>query len=84
MLLHDGGLFGPPQPTGQRLALEGLQWLPPCEPGQIVGLWNNFRAAADKVADGDFPENTEAGGLWDSVQMNFGGRHYFLRLGFNF
>jgi iron complex outermembrane recepter protein len=29
-------------------------------------------------------ENTEEGGLWDSVQMNFGGRHYFLRLGFNF
>ncbi|MCE2908921.1 MAG: fumarylacetoacetate hydrolase family protein [Burkholderiaceae bacterium] len=48
VLLHEGGLFGPPQPTGQRLALEGLQWLPPCEPGQIVGLWNNFRAAAAK------------------------------------
>jgi iron complex outermembrane receptor protein len=29
-------------------------------------------------------ENTEEGGLWDSVQMNFGGRHYFARLAFNF
>jgi 2-keto-4-pentenoate hydratase/2-oxohepta-3-ene-1,7-dioic acid hydratase in catechol pathway len=23
-------------------------WLPPCRPGKIIGLWNNFRAAAAK------------------------------------
>lgn len=27
---------------------------------------------------------TEAGGTWDSVQMNYNGRRYFLRLGMNF
>ena len=48
VLLHDGLLFEDPQPTGERVPLEGLRWLPPCEPGQITGLWNNFRAAAAK------------------------------------
>ncbi len=48
VLLHEGGLFGQPQPTGARLPLAGARWLPPCEPGQIIGLWNNFRAAAAK------------------------------------
>ncbi|MCM0610169.1 MAG: fumarylacetoacetate hydrolase family protein [Ideonella sp. WA131b] len=48
VLLHEGDAFGAPRPTGERLALDGLRWLPPCEPGQIVGLWNNFRAAAAK------------------------------------
>ncbi len=35
-------------PTGERLPLAGLQLLAPCVPGKIIGLWNNFRAAADK------------------------------------
>ena len=30
------------------LPLADCQWLPPCQPGQILGLWNNFRAAAEK------------------------------------
>jgi 2-keto-4-pentenoate hydratase/2-oxohepta-3-ene-1,7-dioic acid hydratase in catechol pathway len=33
---------------GAPVALEGLAWLPPCVPGKIIGLWNNFRAAAEK------------------------------------
>lgn len=49
--LHQGELFDGPQPTGEVLALADIApeaWLPPCLPGQIVGLWNNFRAAAEK------------------------------------
>ena len=46
--VHVGDLFGNPQATGESLPLSGLSWLPPCAPGQIVGLWNNFRAAAAK------------------------------------
>lgn len=46
VLLHDGGLFDEPAPSGVRLPLAAVQWLPPCEPRQIIGLWNNFRAAA--------------------------------------
>jgi 2-keto-4-pentenoate hydratase/2-oxohepta-3-ene-1,7-dioic acid hydratase in catechol pathway len=44
--VHGGELFGQPRPTGERLPLAALRWLPPCQPGKIVGLWNNFRAAA--------------------------------------
>ena len=52
--LHQGSLFAaaqPPQPTGQTLVLADLApsaWLTPCVPGKIIGLWNNFRAAAAK------------------------------------
>lgn len=43
-----GDLFGEHRPAGEPIALAGLRWLPPCRPGKIVALWNNFRAAADK------------------------------------
>ena len=55
VLVHEGPLFGgpagapaAPRATGERVPLAGLTWLPPCVPGQIVGLWNNFRGAAAK------------------------------------
>lgn len=43
-----GNLFDAPQPTGETLALAAVDLLAPCRPGKIVGLWNNFRAAAEK------------------------------------
>ena len=46
--LHTGLPWADAQPTGEVLPLAGLAWLPPCVPGKIVGLWNNFRAAAQK------------------------------------
>lgn len=46
--VHAGDLFGQARPTGETIARDALQWLPPCAPGKIVGLWNNFRAAAQK------------------------------------
>lgn len=45
---HTGDLFEPYRPGGQSIAVEEVQFLPPCRPGKIIGLWNNFRAAADK------------------------------------
>ena len=48
VVLHSGEPWASSQPTGQVLPLAGLEWLPPCVPGKIVGLWNNFRAAAEK------------------------------------
>lgn len=41
-------MFDAPRPTGERLPVADVEWLPPCAPGKIVGLWNNFRAAAEK------------------------------------
>jgi 2-keto-4-pentenoate hydratase/2-oxohepta-3-ene-1,7-dioic acid hydratase in catechol pathway len=33
---------------GSPVPLVAITALPPCRPGKIIGLWNNFRAAADK------------------------------------
>ncbi len=46
--VFEGDLFAAPRPTGERLALTGLEWLTPCMPGKMIGLWNNFNAAAEK------------------------------------
>lgn len=46
--VHAGSLFGASQPTGERLPLAEVRWLTPCQPGKIIGLWNNFHAAAEK------------------------------------
>ena len=48
ILRHDGDLFDAPRATGETIALADVEWLPPCVPGKIIGLWNNFRAAAGK------------------------------------
>lgn len=49
--LHEDRLFDAPSATGEVLALADIApgaWLTPCTPGKVVGLWNNFRAAAEK------------------------------------
>lgn len=51
LLLHEGLPWATPLPTGERLALSELPagaWLPPCQPGKVLALWNNFRALAEK------------------------------------
>jgi 2-keto-4-pentenoate hydratase/2-oxohepta-3-ene-1,7-dioic acid hydratase in catechol pathway len=45
---HSGDIYGQPEATDELVALSELVWLPPCLPGKIIGLWNNFRAAAEK------------------------------------
>jgi 2-keto-4-pentenoate hydratase/2-oxohepta-3-ene-1,7-dioic acid hydratase in catechol pathway len=44
----EGDMFGANAPVGDPIALDAVTVLPPCAPGKIIGLWNNFRAAADK------------------------------------
>lgn len=46
--LYEGTMFGTPLATGCVLALTEVELLAPCVPGKIIGLWNNFRAAAEK------------------------------------
>lgn len=46
--VHCGDMFAEPQPTGERLAVAAIEWLAPCQPGKVIGLWNNFAAAAEK------------------------------------
>ena len=46
--VHTGSMFDRPSPSGDSIDVGDVQWLPPCAPTKIIGLWNNFRAAADK------------------------------------
>jgi 2-keto-4-pentenoate hydratase/2-oxohepta-3-ene-1,7-dioic acid hydratase in catechol pathway len=46
--VHEGSMFDMSRSTGASLALAEVEILAPCRPGKIVGLWNNFRAAAEK------------------------------------
>lgn len=48
LVVHEGDLFAAPRPTGETVGLDGAQWLPPCRPGKMLALWNNFHAAAQK------------------------------------
>ena len=43
-----GDMFGAAVATQDTLNVAAVQWLPPCRPGKVIGLWNNFRAAAEK------------------------------------
>ena len=47
--VHAGDMFDAPQPTGECLALEALQILTPTTASKMIGLWNNFRALAEKL-----------------------------------
>ncbi|MBL8360109.1 MAG: fumarylacetoacetate hydrolase family protein [Rubrivivax sp.] len=47
--VHDGSMLDAPRPTGQRLPLAAVQLLTPCEPRQMVGLWNNYGQLAEKM-----------------------------------
>lgn len=48
VVVHGGDLFDSPSPTGERVAVSGLDWLTPCRPSKMIALWNNFAAAAEK------------------------------------
>lgn len=40
--------FAGSTPAGPAESLTGTRLLPPCQPGKFIGLWNNYRAAAEK------------------------------------
>ena len=48
IIVHDGDMFDAARPTARSVALADVRLLTPCEPGKMVGLWNNFRALATK------------------------------------
>jgi len=45
---HAGAMFEPFREGGAPVPVSDIQFLAPCEPPKIIGLWNNFRAAAEK------------------------------------
>ncbi len=46
--LHEGDLFASPRPTGETAPLSAVRLLTPTRPSKLVGLVNNYRAAAEK------------------------------------
>ncbi|HEX9181262.1 MAG TPA: fumarylacetoacetate hydrolase family protein [Burkholderiales bacterium] len=48
--VHAGDPFAGAHPTGETILLAEAEWLTPCQPSKLIGLWNNFRAAAEKNA----------------------------------
>ncbi len=42
-----GDPFAGAKPTGERLTLDAVTLLPPCQPTKMIGLWNNFAARAE-------------------------------------
>lgn len=46
--LHPRTALGAETPAGDPVPLDSATLLPPCVPGKFIGLWNNFRAAAER------------------------------------
>ena len=46
--VHNGNMFAGPVPSGETLGISEVELLAPCEPTKMIGLWNNFHAAAEK------------------------------------
>ena len=57
IVLCKGELFDLPTSTGVSVDADGVTWLPPVEPRQFLGLWNNFheRQQFEKTKIPDFP-----------------------------
>lgn len=54
---HSGNMYENPTASGERLALDQVQLLAPCQPSKIVAMWNNFHqlAAAQNLEHPEFP-----------------------------
>jgi 2-keto-4-pentenoate hydratase/2-oxohepta-3-ene-1,7-dioic acid hydratase in catechol pathway len=46
--VHEGDMFSNPRSTGVTLALSDVEVGMPCQPGKLIGLWNNYHAQAVK------------------------------------
>ena len=44
--IYSGELFDDPQPVGETCSIEEIEFLPPCQPKKMLGLWNNFYSRA--------------------------------------
>ena len=55
--LYEGGLFEKPVANGVKIDASTATWVPPVEPRQFSGLWNNLheRQQLEKTQVPDFP-----------------------------
>ncbi len=55
--LYRGEMLGDKSATGEKVSAQQVEWLPPVEPPQFLGLWNNFheRMALESTQHPGFP-----------------------------
>ena len=53
---HEGEMFGEKRASGEEFAVDAIEWLTPSQPSKMIGLWNNFHAAAEKNGNAIPPE----------------------------
>ena len=53
---YEGELFSDKRASGEEFAVDAIEWLTPTRPSKMIGLWNNFRAAAEKNGNAIPPE----------------------------
>ena len=46
--LFNGDMFNNPTTTGQKLSVDDIKLLNPCNPSKIIALWNNYKTLADE------------------------------------
>ena len=46
--LFTGDMFNNPTTTGQKLSVNDIKLLNPCNPSKIIALWNNYKTLADE------------------------------------
>jgi len=46
--VHSGDMFSGPQASDERVSLDSVEVLAPCQPTKVIALWNNLREAAEK------------------------------------
>src|SRR5262245_34448496 len=49
IIVQGGDMFAHAAPTGERVALDAVRILMPCDPSKMICLWNNFPALAAKL-----------------------------------
>jgi len=47
--VYYGDMFNNPTPAGATVSLSDITLLSPTRPSKVIGLWNNFRAVAEKL-----------------------------------
>ncbi|WP_439124902.1 fumarylacetoacetate hydrolase family protein [Marivita sp.] len=75
-MLHPRAALGSEASAGEPVALSDVSLLPPVVPGKFFGLWNNFKAAAEKAGNEHpshplyfFKADTSLAGHGDEVEL---------------
>ena len=46
--VYSGDMFNQPTATGEKLSIDDVTLLNPCNPSKIIALWNNYKTLADE------------------------------------